>query len=129
MAETDRPFLLFQNKTLTFHAFRSRSPREKLRLTTVTPRPREIRKNGVARGYIEELFQGWKIYIYVDAKREVKRFHFSETEHVAVRGFIDVFISRILNPRSVRFMHFIFIEIRPPKLYRMLLSCVGVRVA
>lgn len=59
--------------------------------------------------YIEQLFQGWKIYICGLRRGRLKRFHFSETEHVAVRGFIDVFISRILNPRSVRILHFIFI--------------------
>lgn len=48
------------------------------------------------------------IYVWMGRGR-LKRFHFSETEHVAVRGFIDVFISGILNPRSARFLYFIFI--------------------
>jgi hypothetical protein len=104
----NRTVVLLENKTFVggvvvggvqCRAFRSRSLREKLRLTTVTPGHGGASRGGGAEpGFIEELFQGWK-YICRSGEGRLKRFHFSETEHVAVRSFIDVFISGALNPR------------------------------
>lgn len=90
---------LYQNKTgppPPPAGFRSRRLREKLRLTTVTLGGG---KGGVREGhagFIGELFQGWK-YIYEWGR--LKRFHFFETEHVAVRRFYWRFISVGLKPR------------------------------